>query len=220
MSLNEYIDHTLLKPEACEADFQKLCSEALEHQFAAVCVPSSWLSYCKKLLGSSSVKLCTVVGFPGGYNASSAKAFEAKVASDLGAHEIDMVINVGFIKSSQWPQVLEDIKSVRQACSGKVLKVILETALLTDDEISQACQMAMDAGADFVKTSTGFSTRGASLEDIQIMKQAVGDRLGIKASGGIRDVAAAKAMIEAGATRLGTSQGVQIIQDLDTDGSY
>ena len=213
MSIAKYIDHTLLKADAVEEEIEKLCREADENHFASVCVNSCWVKKASELLRDSSVKVCTVVGFPLGAMETASKAFEAEKAVENGTDEVDMVINVGFLRSGMTDAVLEDIKEVRKATAGKILKVIIETCLLTDDEKKIACQLSVEAGADFVKTSTGFSTGGATVHDVALMRAAVGPDMGVKASGGIRDYETAKAMIEAGATRIGASAGIRIVRE-------
>ena len=213
MSIAKYIDHTLLAPDAAKSAIEKLCKEASEYKFASVCVNSCWVSLAADLLKDSSVKVCTVVGFPLGAMDTVSKAYEAAKAVDNGADEVDMVINIGYLKSGMLDAVLEDIVAVRKATEGKLLKVIIETCLLTDDEKRTACELSEKAGADFVKTSTGFSKGGATLHDVELMKSVVGDRLGVKASGGVRDYATAKAMIDAGATRIGASAGIAIVRE-------
>lgn len=213
MSIASYIDHTLLAPDATEDGIRRICQEARDNHFASVCVNSCWVSLVSSLLSGSGVHTCTVVGFPLGAMDSVSKAAEASEAVRNGADEIDMVINIGYIKSGMQEKAEEDIRAVRAACQGKVLKVIIETCLLSDDEKRLACRLAENAGADFVKTSTGFSKGGATVHDVALMRETVGDRLGVKASGGIRDLSAAKAMIEAGATRIGASAGVQIVRE-------
>jgi len=205
------VDHTLLKPNATQAEVAKLCEEAKAYCFASVCVNPSYVAYCAQLLKGSGVKVCTVIGFPLGSTTSTVKAVEARDAIANGAEEIDMVINVGALKSGNDALVFEDIKAVREATRGRVLKVILETALLCDEEKVRACILSKKAGADFVKTSTGFGGGGATVEDVKLMRQTVGPLMGVKASGGIRDAKAAEAMIQAGATRLGTSASVAIV---------
>jgi len=219
-NLAKYIDHTLLAQNATKKQIKNLCDEAKQYEFCSVCVNSSYVSLAKEFLSDSSVKVCSVVGFPLGAMSSDAKAYEANKAIEDGATEIDMVINVGFLKSNDFKSIEEDIKNLRVTCKGVILKVILETALLDTDEIKKVCQIAKEAGADFVKTSTGFSSRGASLEDVKIMKEAVGDSVKIKASGGIRSYESAKQMINAGASRLGTSSGIAIIKGQTSDKSY
>lgn len=213
MELKKYIDHTLLKPEATQAQIDTLLDEALEYDFMSVCINPYWVSYAADRLKESDVKVCTVIGFPLGANTSAVKAFEASTAIDDGATEIDMVINIGAAKSGDWDQVEADIKAVVDVADQSVLvKVIIETCLLTDEEKVKACQAAQAAGADFVKTSTGFSTGGATLEDVRLMRETVGSDMGVKASGGVSNLEEAQAMIEAGASRIGASKGIQIIQ--------
>lgn len=206
------IDHTLLKPDATEDEIRKLCEEAATHQFMSVCVNPSWVHLSARLLKGTGVKVCTVVGFPLGATTSASKEAETRDAVRSGAEEIDMVINVGALKAGHYSLVLEDIKAVVRGAQGKLTKVILETALLTDDEKVKACELAKDAGADFVKTSTGFGPGGATVEDISLMRRTVGPRMGVKASGGVRDLTSAQAMIDAGATRIGASASVAIAQ--------
>lgn len=209
------IDHTILKAEATEEMVKELCKEAMEYEFAAVCVNPFHVKLCKDLLNGSSVKIATVIGFPLGANTSTVKAFETKDAIANGADEIDMVINIGALKAKTYHLVKDDISGVVKAAKDKALvKVIIETSLLNREEKIKACELAVEAGADFVKTSTGFSTGGASVEDVKLMKEVVGDKLGIKASGGIRDLKTAEQMILAGANRLGVSSGVQIAKEL------
>lgn len=222
MSINKYIDHTLLKADATADQIAKLCKEAIENNFKAVCINSSYVPFAKKLLKDSQVKLCTVVGFPLGASPSEVKALEASMAIASGANEIDMVINIGALKNELYNSVENDIKLLAQTChaKGAILKVIIETCLLTEDEKIKACELAKQAGADFVKTSTGFSTGGATLEDVKIMRGIVGEEIGVKASGGVRDIAMANKMIEAGATRLGTSSGVKLVQGEEANTDY
>jgi len=210
-SVARMVDHTLLKPSATQTEVAKLCEEARTHRFASVCVNPSYVAYSAQLLKGSDVKVCTVVGFPLGSTTPTVKGIEARDAIANGADEIDMVINVGALKSGNDALAFEDIKAVREATRGKILKVILETSLLSDEEKVRACALAKKAGADFVKTSTGFGGGGATVEDVRLMRQTVGPLMGVKASGGIRDAQAADAMIQAGATRLGTSASVAII---------
>ena len=213
MELKKYIDHTLLKPEATQAQIDTLLGEALEYDFMSVCINPYWVSYAADRLKESDVKVCTVIGFPLGANTSAVKAFEASTAINDGATEIDMVINIGAAKSGDWDQVEADIKAVVDVADQSVLvKVIIETCLLTDEEKVKACQAAQAAGADFVKTSTGFSMGGATLEDVRLMRETVGPDMGVKASGGVSNLEEAQAMIEAGASRIGASKGIQIIQ--------
>lgn len=211
MNIAKYIDHTILKPIAQRKDIEQLCREAKEHNFASVCVNPCWVSYASKLLEGSSVKVCTVIGFPLGANDSKVKAFEAKNAIEQGAGEVDMVINIGALKAGEYDLVKSDIAAVRAASQGKVLKVIIETSYLTDEEKQKVCQICAECGADFVKTSTGFSSSGATAEDVALMAKAAGANVKVKASGGIRTREDALKMIEAGASRLGTSAGVKIV---------
>ena len=206
------IDHTLLKPEATAAEVEVLCKEARQYGFFSVCVTSSWVSRCRDLLRGSKVKVCCVVGFPLGAMDFRSKAYETREAIANGADEIDMVINIGALKSGDLDLVEKDIRSVVQAARGKVTKVILETGLLTDEEKVTACQLCKKVGATFVKTSTGFAKGSIATEaDIALMRKTVGPRMGVKASGGVRSVVDAKKMIAAGATRIGTSSGVAIV---------
>ncbi len=214
MNLAKYIDHTILKPDATEEDIRILCEEAKTYGFASVCVNPYWVSYAKQLLQDTDVAICTVVGFPLGATPACVKAYETSQAIEDGADEIDMVINIGALKSQDTQTVLEDIKAVVKASKQKLVKVIIETCLLTDEQKRLACQLALEAQADFVKTSTGFSNHGATLEDVALMKSVVKDQAKVKASGGIRDYATAMSMIEAGASRLGTSSGVKITKNL------
>lgn len=211
MKLNKYIDHTLLKPEATRSQIEVLCQEAKAYDFMSVCVNPTWVSLAHELLQGSDVEVCTVIGFPLGANTPEVKAFETRQAIQDGATEIDMVINVGAAKDGDWDKVQADIHAVVQAADGTLVKVIIETCLLTDDEKVKACQAAVAAGADFVKTSTGFSTGGATVSDIRLMRQTVGEGIGVKASGGVSTQAEALAMIEAGATRIGASKGIAIV---------
>lgn len=208
----KYIDHTVLAANATREKIEQICKEAQKWGFASVCVNSCWVPLCAKLLAKSEVRVCAVVGFPLGAMATESKAFEAKRAINDGADEIDMVINIGWLKNHDDDLVLDDISKVKQAIGKKILKVIIETSLLTDEQKARACRLSKTAGADFVKTSTGFSTGGAKETDIRIMRKAVGPDLGIKASGGIHSYEEAKAMIEAGATRIGASSGIAIVE--------
>ena len=220
MKLTSIIDHTLLAADATSAQIARLCQEAREYSFASVCVNSCRVAQARTLLEGCPVKVCTVVGFPLGAMSTRAKAYEAGSAVEDGADEIDMVINVGYVKDGDWDGVLDDIMAVREACKGRVLKVILETCLLTDDEIVRACRTAVRAGADFVKTSTGFSKGGATVHAVSLMRSTVGADVGVKASGGIRDAESARAMVEAGASRLGCSAGVAIAKGESSDADY
>lgn len=213
MDIKSMIDHTILKPDAKKDEIQALCQEAKEFGFYAVCVNPYYVSLCKDLLEGSKVKIATVIGFPLGANTSDIKALETKKAIDDGADEIDMVINIGALKDGDYGVVRDDIKAVVEAAKGRArVKVIIETSLLTDDEKIKACELSLEAGADFVKTSTGFSTGGATVEDVKLMKSVVKDKMEIKASGGVRDFETARKMIEAGARRIGTSSGVKIVK--------
>lgn len=212
MNLSKYIDHTILKPNASEDDVKRICDEAKEHNFASVCVNPSYVKYVSGSLQGTDIMTCAVIGFPLGATPKEVKAFEASNAIQNGAEEVDMVINVGYLKSKKYNEVEEDIKAVVDTAKGKAhVKVIIETCLLTDDEKVKACELSVAAGADFVKTSTGFSTGGATIEDVKLMKKTVGNRAKVKASGGIRDYNTAVAMIEAGADRIGTSSGVAFV---------
>ena len=218
--LAQYIDHTALTAEKNEQDILTLCNEAIEHEFYSVCINSGYIPLAKEKLAGSNVKICTVVGFPLGANLTLVKAFETQESIKGGADEIDMVINVGWIKSQKWDAVKQDIQAVFDACNGAPLKVILETCLLTKDEIVKACEICKEIGVAFVKTSTGFNKGGATVEDVALMKQTVGN-IGVKASGGVRDTETALAMIKAGATRIGASAGIAIISGTqDTQSTY
>ncbi|AEF85946.1 deoxyribose-phosphate aldolase [Treponema primitia ZAS-2] len=227
--LAKFIDHTLLKPEADTAGIDKLCAEAKQYGFYSVCINSAYVARCAKTLAGSEVKVCVVVGFPLGAMGAEAKAFEAEYAVKNGADEIDMVMNIGAMKSGDLSLVEGDIAQVRKACAGNcvassgkkaLLKVIIETCLLTEAEIVSACTIALKAGADFVKTSTGFSTHGATVEHVALMRKTVGAAAGVKAAGGVRTYEDALAMIKAGATRLGTSGGIKIISGQTIDSGY
>jgi deoxyribose-phosphate aldolase len=220
--LAKTIDHTLLKPEATPSQVEKLCLEAKQNHFAAVCVNSSNVPQCVDLLKGTDVKVCSVVGFPLGANLSSVKAFEAEQAIAAGATEIDMVLNIGALKAGNHKLVLDDIKAVVNASHAQkvIVKVIFETCLLTDEEKVKACQLSKEAGADFVKTSTGFNTAGATLEDVALMRKTVGPEMGVKAAGGVRTREDVLAMIKAGATRIGTSGGVKIMEGSEIKSGY
>jgi deoxyribose-phosphate aldolase len=209
-NLASYIDHTLLKADATEAQITRLCEEAREHRFASVCVNPRWVALCAQLLAGSGVRVCTVIGFPLGASSSAIKAAETRQAVADGADELDMVISVGDLKAGNYEFVRTDIRGVVKAAEGRTVKVIIEACLLTDEEKSLACKLAMAAGADFVKTSTGFSTGGATVADVKLMRAAVGPNFGVKAAGGIRTRKDALAMIEAGANRIGASAGIAI----------
>lgn len=217
----KYIDHTMLRPEAVTAAFDKLCQEALTYKFFGVCVNSCRVAYVARKLQGSGVKVCSVVGFPLGAMTSRAKAFETREALSDGASEIDMVINIGLLKSGDYHGVEEDIRSVRRATrANTILKVIIETALLTQDEKVMACELSKKAGADFVKTCTGFSGGGATVEDISLMRRVVGREMGVKASGGVRTYKNAVALIGAGATRIGCVSSVAIVTGAEGTSSY
>lgn len=219
MKLNKYIDHTLLKADATQESIKELCRQAKEYDFMSVCINSSNIELAKEELKGTDVKICTVIGFPLGATTTESKVFETTDAIEKGADEVDMVLNIGALKSKNFDIVLRDISEVAKAAhnKGKILKVILETCLLEKDEIIKACQLSEEAGADFVKTSTGFSTGGAKEEDVALMRKTVGDLMGVKASGGIRTLEKARLMIENGATRLGVSAGVQIMEELESE---
>lgn len=215
------IDHTLLKADATYTEIEKLCAEAKEYNFASVCVNPTWVNKAAELLNGTGVDVCTVIGFPLGATTSATKAFETTNAIENGATEVDMVINIGALKDKQDDVVEADIRAVVEAAKGKALvKVIIETSLLTDEEKVRACKLSVSAGADFVKTSTGFSTGGATVEDIKLMRETVGPDLGVKASGGVRDAQTAFALIEAGATRIGASSGIAIVKGETGTSSY
>ena len=203
-------DHTILKADAGREAVKKICEEAKEYSFMSVCVNSYYTSYVAQQLKGTDVKVCTVIGFPLGQMSTRAKVAETAIAVEDGAQEIDMVINVGALKDKLYDVVLSDIKEVKKACGSALLKVIIETCLLTDEEKVKACELSKEAGADFVKTSTGFSTGGAKAEDVALMRKTVGDEMGVKASGGIRDRETAQMMVNAGASRLGTSATIAI----------
>lgn len=221
MNIAKLIDHTLLKAEATKEQIVTICSEAKEHGFASVCVNPLWVKTAAEELEGSDVKVCTVIGFPLGASTSATKAFETTDAINNGATEVDMVISIGMLKAGMDQAVKEDIMMVVDAARGKALvKVIIETSLLTEDEKVRACEMSLAAGADFVKTSTGFSTGGATVEDVALMRSVVGDKAGVKASGGIRDLNDLKAMAEAGANRIGASSGVKIMNGETVKSGY
>jgi deoxyribose-phosphate aldolase len=215
------IDHTLLKPEATPAQIEKICDEALEYGFASVCVNSVYVPLVAQKLAGSAVKVCTVVGFPLGAMATQAKVAETRIAIEAGAQEVDMVIPIGALKAEAISDLADDIAQVVAECQikGVICKVIIETSLLTDEEKVIACRVAKQAGADFVKTSTGFNGGGATVDDIRLMREAVGAEMGVKASGGVRNYADAIALIEAGATRIGASSGIAIVTGATADGS-
>ena len=216
-----YIDHTLLKADATKEEIIALCEEAKTYSFASVCVNPTWVKTASELLQGTTVKVCTVIGFPLGASTTTVKAFETKDAIENGAGEIDMVINIGALRSGDDDIVGRDIAAVVEAAKGKaIVKVIIETSLLTDQEKRKACELSRAAGADFVKTSTGFSTGGATAEDVKLMRGVVGPEMGVKASGGVRSFDDLQKMIDAGATRIGASSGVQIMQGLQGDTAY
>ena len=212
MGLNKYIDHTILKATASNSDVQKLCEEAIEHEFYSVCVNGCYVADAKHLLQGTDVKVAAVVGFPLGAMTTAAKIFEAKEAVENGASEIDMVINVAKLKDGEFEYVENEIRQIKEAIRDNVLKVIIETCYLTDEEKVKACELSLVAKADFVKTSTGFGTGGATYEDVKLMKSVVGDNAKVKASGGVRDKETAEKYVELGAERLGTSSGIDIVK--------
>ena len=212
MGLNKYIDHTILKATASSSDVQKLCEEAIEHEFYSVCVNGCYVADAKQLLQGTDVKIAAVVGFPLGAMTTAAKVFEAKEAVENGASEIDMVINVAKLKDGEFEYVENEIRQIKEAIGDNVLKVIIETCYLTDEEKVKACELSLVAKADFVKTSTGFGTGGATYEDVKLMKSVVGDNAKVKASGGVRDKETAQKYVELGAERLGTSSGIDIVK--------
>lgn len=219
--LAKMIDHTILKPEADKASIEKICKEALEYNFASVCINPTNVELAAKLLKGSEVKVCTVIGFPLGANTMEVKAFETKDAIAKGADEVDMVINIGRLKDKDYEYVEKDIKAVVDAADKKaVTKVIIETCLLTEEEKIIACKLSKEAGSDFVKTSTGFSTGGATVEDIKLMRETVGPEMGVKASGGVRSKKDALAMIENGATRIGASASISICEGIESNSNY
>lgn len=219
-TVNSYIDHTLLKADARQEQIDVLIDEAITHQFASVCLNPTWVSYAAGRLKGTGVKVCTVVGFPLGAMTSAAKAFETKEAIEQGADEIDMVMNIGFLKSDRLSEVQSDVEAVVSASGDKIVKVIIETCLLSEEEKRKACEIVKAAGADFVKTSTGFSTGGATVSDIELMRSVVGPNFGVKAAGGARSLEDAKRFIAAGATRIGTSSGVAIVTGDSVNGGY
>lgn len=220
MNINKYIDHTLLKADSVQSQLDQLIEEAKAYDFASVCVNPCWVAYAAKALKGTDVKVCTVVGFPLGATTSATKAFETKDAIENGADEIDMVINIGLLKQGDYQAVEDDMRAVVEASGDKLVKVIIEACLLTDDEKVKACQLAVNAGVDFVKTSTGFSTGGATVSDVKLMRQTVGPDIGVKAAGGARSLEDALAFVEAGATRIGTSAGVTIMKGEVVNGGY
>lgn len=221
VNIGSMIDHTALKPETSKSQIETLCAEAKEYKFASVCVNPTWVETAAALLKGTEVKVCTVIGFPLGASTPETKAFETGDAIAKGATEVDMVINIGALKDKNDELVERDIRAVVDAAKGKALtKVIIESCLLTDEEKVRACELSVKAGADFVKTSTGFSTGGATVEDIALMRKTVGPDIGVKASGGVRDRAGAMAMVEAGATRIGASAGIAIVNGETSTSDY
>lgn len=218
--LARLIDHTVLKPDTTEDQIRTLCAEAREHCFASVCVSPVWVPVAAEELAGATPVVCTVVGFPHGATRTAVKAFETEQAVRDGADEIDMVLAIALLKSEKYAEVEADIRAVVEAAAGRTVKVILETALLTDEEKVIACVLAQNAGADFVKTSTGFASSGATVQDVALMRRVVGETMGVKASGGVRSAEDAYAMVEAGATRIGASAGVAILKGLTSDASY
>lgn len=215
------IDHTALKADTTRATIETLCQEAREYHFASVCVNPTWIELSAQLLKGADVKVCTVIGFPLGASTPETKAFETNDAIEKGATEVDMVINIGALKDKNDELIKRDIKSVVDAAKGKALtKVIIETSLLTEEEKIRACKLAVEAGSDFVKTSTGFSTGGATVEDIALMRKTVGPNIGVKASGGVRDTKGAESLVKAGATRIGASSGVSIVKGEKSNSDY
>ena len=212
MGLNKYIDHTILKATASSSDIQKLCEEAIEHEFYSVCVNGCYVADAKHLLQGTDVKVAAVVGFPLGAMTTAAKVFEAKEAVENGASEIDMVINIAKLKDGEFEFVENEIRQIKEAIGDNVLKVIIETCYLTYEEKVKACELSLAAKADFVKTSTGFGTGGATYEDVKLMKSVVGDNAKVKASGGVRDKETAQKYVDLGAERLGTSSGIEIVK--------
>ena len=212
MGLNKYIDHTTLKATASSADVQKLCEEAIEYEFYSVCVNGCYVADAKHLLQGTDVKVAAVVGFPLGAMTTASKVFEAKEAIENGASEIDMVINVAKLKDGEFDYVENEIRLIKEAIGDNVLKVIIETCYLTDEEKVKACELSLVAKADFVKTSTGFGTGGATYEDVKLMKSVVGDNAKVKASGGVREKETAQKYVDLGAERLGTSSGIEIVK--------
>ena len=211
MKLSKYIDHTLLKANATKEQIIKLCSEAKEYDFKTVCVNPSYIPLCKEELANSDVMVCTVIGFPLGQMTTEAKVFETKHAIEIGADEVDMVLNIGKLKDQDYIYVTNEIRAIKEACGEHCLKVIIETCLLTNEEKVMACKCILDAGADFVKTSTGFSTSGATFEDVDLLKKTVGDKCFVKAAGGVKTHDDFLKMIELGADRIGTSSGTKLL---------
>lgn len=218
--INKLIDHTLLKQDATEAEIIQLCNEAMTYDFKSVCVNPSYVKLSSETMKDSDVLVCTVVGFPLGMTTTATKVFEATEALENGADEVDMVINVGALKDGRYDYVRAEIKAIKEAVGHKILKVIIETALLTQEEIVKASTLTVEAGADFVKTSTGFSTAGATPANVKLMKDTVKDKAEIKAAGGVRSIDDLNEMVEAGATRIGTSGGIKLVQGEKPEGTY
>ena len=214
-----YVDHTLLKPEATFSDIKAICDDAMRFNTASVCIPPSYVKACADYCGGK-MKICTVIGFPNGYNTTAVKAFEAEDAIKNGADEIDMVINIGMLKDRRYDDVLNEIKAVKKACGGKILKVIIETCLLSDDEKIKMCEIVTEAGADFIKTSTGFSTAGATFADIELFSKHIGKNVKMKAAGGIKSLDDAEKFISLGAERLGTSRIVALAKNAEPKENY
>ena len=218
--LASYIDHTLLKPDASREQIEQLCNEAAEHQFTSVCVNGCRVELAYSLLEDSDVQVCTVAGFPLGAMDADAKRYETEAAVDAGANEIDMVMNIGRFKDGEHDYIVSEIRDVVEAADDRIVKVILETCLLTKDQIEKACKLVVQAQAHFVKTSTGFGNAGATLEHVKLMRETVGQFAGVKAAGGVRNAEDAHAMIQAGATRIGTSNGIAIVSGDSANGTY
>lgn len=214
-----YVDHTLLKPEATFSDIKAICNDAMRFNTASVCIPPSYVKACADYCGGK-MKICTVIGFPNGYNTTAVKVFETEDAIKNGADEIDMVINIGMLKDRRYDDVLNEIKAVKKACGGKILKVIIETCLLTDDEKIKMCEIVTEAGADFIKTSTGFSTAGATFADIELFSKHIGKNVKMKAAGGIKSLDDAEKFISLGAERLGTSRIVALAKNAEPKENY
>lgn len=212
MEYNRLIDHTLLKPDATKEEIKKLCQEATQYDFASVCVNPSWVSYCKEQLNGTRVNVCTVIGFPLGATSTQAKVLETTAALLDGCDEFDMVINIGKLKDGEYEYVEDEIAKLKKVVGNHVLKVIIETCLLSDEEKVKACQLAKKAGADFVKTSTGFSKGGATVHDVSLMRETVGPEMGVKASGGVKTKEELLDMVKAGANRIGTSHGIDLVK--------
>ena len=212
-----HCDHTLLKQESTWAQIKEVCDDGLKYGCASVCIPASFVKQAADYVGNE-LKICTVIGFPNGYSTTAVKVFETEDAIRNGADEIDMVINIGWVKDQRWDEVLAEIKAIKASCQGRILKVIVETCLLTEAEKIKLCELVTESGADYIKTSTGFSTGGATVEDVRLMRETVGPDFGVKAAGGIRTLADAEAMIEAGANRLGTSRIVKLVKGEHAEG--